>query len=119
MGQAPSTDDLRQASLSFRPGTWAVYRNTANPKFVAAAVISDSPSVSVTQISDTASADAGLALIELGAVQLESQPLRAPRVIMHLRTASVLFHASNQRLRTSTSVHKGLLSMSPSARRRG
>ncbi len=74
-----------------------------------APVTSDSPAVSVTEISDPASADAGLELIELDAVQLESQPLRARRVIVRLGTASVLFHASNQRLRTSTSVHKGLL----------
>ena len=74
-----------------------------------APVTSDSPAVSVTEISDPASADAGLELIELDAVQLESQPLRARRVIVRLGTASVLFHASNQRLRTGTSVHKGLL----------
>jgi AraC-like DNA-binding protein len=76
---------------------------------VTAPVTSDSPAVSVTEISDPASADAGLELIELDAVQLESQPLRARRVIVRLGTASVLFHASNQRLRTSTSVHRGLL----------
>ena len=84
MGQAPWLDDLRQKSVSLRPGTWAVYRNTANPKFVTAPVISDSPAVSVTEISDPASADAGLELIELDAVQLESQPLRARRVIVRL-----------------------------------
>jgi len=76
---------------------------------VTAPVISDSPAVSVTEISDPASADAGLELIELDAVQLESKPLRARRVLVRLGSASVLFHASNQRLRTSTSVHKGLL----------
>lgn len=95
--------------MSLRPGTWAVYRNTAKPKLVTAPVNSDSPAVSVTEISDPASVDAGLELIELDAVQLESQPLRARRVLVRLGAASVLFHASNQRLRTSTSVHKGLL----------
>jgi AraC family ethanolamine operon transcriptional activator len=109
MGQAPWLDDLRQKPVSLRPGTWAVYRNTANPKFVIAPVISDSHAVSVTEISDPASADAGLELIELDAVQLESQPLRARRVIVRLGAASVLFHASNRRLRTSTSVLRGLL----------
>lgn len=74
-----------------------------------APVISNSPAVSVTEISDPASADAGLELIELDAVQLESQPLRARRVLVRLGSASVLFHASNQRLRTSTRVHPGLL----------
>ena len=106
MGQAPWLDDLKQKSVSLRPGTWAVYRNTANPKFVIAPVISDSPAVSVTEISDPASADAGLELIELDAVQLESQPLRARSVLVRLGAASVLFHASNRRLRTSTSVQE-------------
>jgi AraC-like DNA-binding protein len=72
-------------------------------------LISDAPAVSVTEIIDPASADAGLELIELDAVQLESMPLRARRVLVRLGAANVLFHASNQRLRTSTSVHKGLL----------
>lgn len=74
-----------------------------------APVISDSPAVSVTEISDPASADAGLELLDQDAVQLESQPLRARRVIVRLGAASVLFHASNRRLRTHTSVQPGLL----------
>ena len=69
----------------------------------------DSPAVRVTEINDPASADAGLELIDLDAVQLQSRPLRARRVLVHLGSASVLFQASNQRLRTSTSVHQGLL----------
>jgi AraC-like DNA-binding protein len=76
---------------------------------VTTSLISDSPAVIVTEISDPASADAGLELLELDAVQLESRPLRARRVLVRLGAASVLFHASNQRLRTSTSVNKGLL----------
>jgi AraC family ethanolamine operon transcriptional activator len=80
-----------------------------NLKIVIAPVTPDSPAVSVTEITDPASADAGLELIDLDAVQLESQPLRARRVVVRLGTASVLFHASNQRLRTRTSVIKGLL----------
>ncbi len=72
-------------------------------------VFSDFPAVSVTEISDPALADAGLELIELDAVQLESQPLWARRVLVRLASASILFHASNQRLRTSTRVHPGLL----------
>jgi AraC-like DNA-binding protein len=63
----------------------------------------------VTEISDPASADAGQELLELDAVQLKSQPLRARRVIVRLGAASVLFHTSNQRLRTRTSVRGGLI----------
>jgi AraC family transcriptional regulator, ethanolamine operon transcriptional activator len=69
----------------------------------------DSAAVRVTEINDPASADAGLDLIEMDAVQLQSRPLRARRVLVRLGTASVLFQVSNQRLRTSTSVHRGLL----------
>ena len=69
----------------------------------------DSSAVKVTEISDPATADAGLQLIEMDAVQRESMPLRARRVLVHLGTASVLFHASNRRLSTSTSMHQGLL----------
>ncbi|RKT45477.1 hypothetical protein [Thiocapsa rosea] len=76
---------------------------------MATPLISDSPAVIVTEISDPASADAGQELLDLDAVQLESRPLRARRVVVRLGAASVLFHASNQRLRTSTSVREGLL----------
>jgi AraC family ethanolamine operon transcriptional activator len=76
---------------------------------VTAPASSDFPAVSVTDIVDPASADAGLELLDQDAVQLESQPLRARRVIVRLVSASVLFHASNQRLRTNTSVLRGLL----------
>jgi AraC family ethanolamine operon transcriptional activator len=69
----------------------------------------DSPAVRVTEITDPASAGAGVELIDLDAMQLESQPLRARRVIVRLEAATVVFHASNLRLRTSTSVRKGLL----------
>ncbi len=69
----------------------------------------DSPAVRVTEINDPASADAGRELIDLDAVQLQSRPLRARRVLVRLGSASVLFQASNQRLRTNTSVHRGLL----------
>jgi AraC family ethanolamine operon transcriptional activator len=109
MGQAPWLDDLTQELVSLRSATRAVYRNTAKPRFMTASVISDSPAVRVTEISDPASADAGLELLDQDAVQLESQPLRAQRVLVRLGAASVLFHASNRRLRTSTSLHKGLL----------
>ena len=78
-------------------------------KFVTPPVTIHSPAVRVTEITDPASAGAGVELIDLDAMQLESQPLRARRVIVHLEAATVVFHASNLRLRTSTSVHKGLL----------
>jgi AraC-like DNA-binding protein len=78
-------------------------------KFVTIPVSIDSPAVSVAEISDPTSVNAGLELIDQDAVQLQSMPLRGRRVIVRLETATVVFHASNLRLRTSTSVRKGLL----------
>jgi AraC-like DNA-binding protein len=67
------------------------------------------PAVTVDDISDPASAGAGIELIDLDAVQLQSQPLRARRVTVRLGAATVLFHACNLRLRTRTTARAGLL----------
>jgi AraC family ethanolamine operon transcriptional activator len=67
------------------------------------------PAVTVVEISDPTAASAGIELVDLDAVQLQSMPLRVRRVIVRLETASVLFHSTNRRVRTRTSVRKGLL----------
>jgi AraC-like DNA-binding protein len=67
------------------------------------------PAVTVTDITDPTAANEGIELIDLDAVQLESSPLRARRVVVRLGAATVVFHSSNRRLRTSTRVHPGLL----------
>jgi AraC-like DNA-binding protein len=68
------------------------------------------PAVTVVEISDpTAVNAAGIELIDQDAVQLQSVPLRARRVIVGLEAATVMFSSSNLRLRTRTSVRKGLL----------
>lgn len=65
--------------------------------------------VTVDDISDPATASAGIELIDLDAVTLPSQPLRARRVTVRLGASTVLFHACGLRLRTRTSARAGLL----------
>jgi AraC-like DNA-binding protein len=67
------------------------------------------PAVTVVEITDPTAASAGIELIDQDVVQLQSMPLRARRVIVRLTATSVLFHSANLRVRTRTSVHKGLL----------
>jgi len=67
------------------------------------------PAVTVVEITDPSSAGAGIELVDLNAMQLQSMPLRARRVIVRLESAAVVFHSTNLRLRTRTRVLKGLL----------
>jgi AraC-like DNA-binding protein len=53
--------------------------------------------------------NAGIELLDQDAVQLQSMPLRAQRVTVHLDSAAVVFQSTNRRIRTRTSVRKGLL----------
>jgi AraC-like DNA-binding protein len=69
----------------------------------------DAPAVSVTDISDPATVGAGVELIDIDAVQLDSQPLRARRVVVRLEAVSLIFHETNRRMRTQTSVQRGLV----------
>ena len=67
------------------------------------------PAVTEVEISDPTAASEGIELIDLDAVTLQSMPLRARRVIVRLESAAVVFHSTNLRVRTRTSVRKGLL----------
>jgi AraC family transcriptional regulator, ethanolamine operon transcriptional activator len=67
------------------------------------------PAVTVVEISDPTVAGAGIELIDQDAVQLQPMALRARRVIVRLEAAAVVFHSTNLRLRTRTSVREGLL----------
>jgi AraC family transcriptional regulator, ethanolamine operon transcriptional activator len=67
------------------------------------------PAVSVVEIDDPATANAGLELIDQDLVQLEPMPLKARRITVHLDSAHVVFHSSNVRARTRTRVHAGLI----------
>jgi AraC-like DNA-binding protein len=72
-------------------------------------VTTTEPAVTVVEISDPTAAGAGIELLDLDAMQLQSAPLRARRVIVRLESAAVVFHSTNLRVRTRTSVRKGLL----------
>jgi AraC-like DNA-binding protein len=61
------------------------------------------------EIDDPAMAGAGLDVLDLDALQLQSTPLRIRRVIVRLGTGSVVYQSTNARMRTCTSVREGLL----------
>jgi AraC-like DNA-binding protein len=67
------------------------------------------PAVTVVEISDPTATGAGIDLLDQDVMQLQSMPLRARRVIVRLESAAVVFHSTNLRVRTRTSVRKGLL----------
>jgi AraC family ethanolamine operon transcriptional activator len=67
------------------------------------------PAVSVDEIDDPATADAGIELFDQDVVQLEPMPLKARRITVHLDSAHVVFHSTNARVRTCTSIHDGLI----------
>jgi AraC-like DNA-binding protein len=67
------------------------------------------PAVTVDEIDDPTAAGAGIELLDLDALQLQSTRLRARRVVIRLDACAVVFHSTNVRLRTRTSVHDGLL----------
>jgi AraC-like DNA-binding protein len=65
--------------------------------------------VTVVDISDPTAANTGVELLDLDAVQLQSLPLRVRRVMIRLESAAVVFHSTNLRVRTRTSVRTGFL----------
>lgn len=69
----------------------------------------DQPAVTVTDITEPTAVNAGIELIDQDAVQLQSLPLQARRVMIRLNTATVVLTATNRRVRTHTRIHEGLL----------
>ena len=72
-------------------------------------VSSDQPAVTVVDLSDPAIAGQGIELIDLDAVQLTSVPFRARRVVVRLEGGAVVYHSTNHRIRTRTTVQGGRL----------
>jgi AraC-like DNA-binding protein len=71
--------------------------------------MSAQPAVTVVDISDLTAASAGMDLLEQDAMQLQSMPLQARRVIVRLKSATVVYQSTNLRVRTRTRAHGGLL----------
>ena len=69
----------------------------------------DNPAVSVVEFTDPTVAGQGFELVAQDAVQLQSTPLRARRVIVRLGDAHVVFQSANARVRTRTAGRDGLL----------
>lgn len=66
-----------------------------------------SSAVTVVEISDPTAVGETIEMIEMDAVQLQSRPLRARRIIVRLGPGVVMFHSTNQPLRTRTKVQDG------------
>ena len=67
------------------------------------------PAVTILEISDLTLAGEGIELLEQDAVQLQSRPLRARRVVVRLDGVAVVFHSTNLRVRTRTKTLSGLV----------
>jgi AraC-like DNA-binding protein len=67
------------------------------------------PAVTIEEIDDPTMAGAGVDLLDLDAVQLQSVPLRVRRVVVRLDACTVVYHSTNARVRTRTSVREGRL----------
>jgi AraC-like DNA-binding protein len=65
--------------------------------------------VSVVEITDPTTANETIEVLSQDVVKLESQRLRARRVTVRLEGALVLFHRTNLRVRTRTSVNRELV----------
>lgn len=69
----------------------------------------DLPAVTVVEITEPTAVGAGIEILALEAVPLQSAPLRARRVIVRLGSATVVFHSTNLRIRTRTTLGPGLI----------
>jgi len=65
--------------------------------------------VTVVDVTDPTAANTGVELLDLDAVQLQSNPLRVRRVMIRLDSVAVVFHSTNLRVRTRTSVRSGFM----------
>ena len=61
------------------------------------------------EISDPTVTDAGIELLAQDVVQLQAMPLAVRRVVVRLVSGVVVYHSTNVRLRTKTSVREGML----------
>jgi len=67
------------------------------------------PAVTVTELDEPTAAGASVELLDQEVVQLHVVPFRAQRVIVRLEDAAVVFHSTSLRVRTHTSVRRGMV----------
>ena len=67
------------------------------------------PAVTVVEITEPTAVSAGIEVLELKSVPLQSEPLRARRVIVRLGSATVVFQYTNLRIRTRATLGPGLV----------
>jgi len=67
------------------------------------------PAVTVVELSDPTATGTGIELLDQDVVQLQTMPLHVRRVVVRLVAAVVIYHSTNLRVRTRTSVRQGLL----------
>jgi len=68
--------------------------------------------VTVVDITDPTCACEGTELIDLNAVQLQSAPFHARRIIVRTEAAGLVFHSTNHRVRTRTKTCEGKVAYS-------
>lgn len=67
------------------------------------------PGVTAVEIRDPTVADEGIGVLTRDLLQLEAKPLRARQIVVRLTDSTVLFQATNHRVRVRTELHSGLL----------
>jgi AraC family transcriptional regulator, ethanolamine operon transcriptional activator len=68
-----------------------------------------SSAVTVVEISDPTAVGETIEVVEMDAVQLESRPLRARRVVVRLGASVLVFHSTNLPIRTRTRLQDGFV----------
>ena len=77
------------------------------------------PAVTVVEITDPTTADETIEVLEQDVVTLGSRGLRARRVTVRLENGLVVFHRTNRRVRTRTSVNRELVAYGACGSRAG
>jgi AraC family ethanolamine operon transcriptional activator len=94
---------------SLVPSSGASIGFPQNPRVESAELAIGQPAVTIEEIDEPTMAGAGIDLLELDAVQLQSMPFRVRRVVVRLDACSVVYHSTNARVRTRTLVLEGRL----------
>jgi AraC family ethanolamine operon transcriptional activator len=92
-----------------RPSIGIPQKSSIRRQRIEGAQRASSPAVTVVEISDPTAGEEGLEVLSQDLLQLEKRPLRARRLIVRLEGSLVLFHSTNLRVRTRTTVHNQLL----------